>query len=117
MTENRTIDQAIEPRVWDLENPDITATEYLTGLLTGRWTSDGTYAPCPDCGWTPPHTGPGVPVHMPGTTHLRTCPRVPDLTPSPELVAALREIAECRRRAEDEARNVVISALYPEAGK
>lgn len=93
MTENRTIDQAIEP-------------------------SDGTYAPCPDCGWEPPpHTGPGVPVHMPGTGHLRTCPRVPDLTPTPELVAALREIAECRRRAEDEARNVVISALYPEAGK
>ena len=75
------------------------------------WQSDGSYVPCPDCKVEPRmYDGPGTAVHMPGTVHDADCPRVPHLSPEAEakLLADLREIDECRRRAWANARNYVI---------
>jgi len=73
------------------------------------WQEDGTYVACPACGCEPkPHDGPGVPVHLPGTLHHRTCTTVPDLTPSAELLAQLAEIRACERRAWAWAQTAVI---------
>ena len=73
------------------------------------WQTDGTYVPCPVCGWEPePDRGPGVLVRWPGTTHHRTCSRVPDLSPSPELLIKLREIEDAHRRAAASVHNYFI---------
>lgn len=73
------------------------------------WQPDGSYVPCPKCGYEPaPHSGPGTPVRMPGTIHHSTCPTVPDLRPSPELLAQLAEIRACERRAWAAAQTEVI---------
>lgn len=71
------------------------------------WQPDGSYVPCPECAATPkPYTGPGTAIRLPGVLHHRTCPLVPDLTPSAELLADLQAIRDNERRAWAEVQNV-----------
>jgi hypothetical protein len=81
--------------------------------MTG-WQPDGSYVPCPECGWTPapePRNSPGgEAVRMPGTTHHGDCPTVQILTPAERraLTERLIEMDRVRRRGAAEARNFVI---------
>lgn len=74
------------------------------------WQDDGSYVPCPDCGWKPaPHKGPGIPVRQAGTTHNGDCPQFAWIAESErELAPVLEAMARARRRAAAEAANYVI---------
>ena len=77
------------------------------------WQADGSYIPCPECGWEPPkmrHEPPGVPVRLPGTTHHGDCPTVPRFSPEQErrLRDDIAEMDRVRRRGAAEGRFYVI---------
>jgi hypothetical protein len=77
------------------------------------WQDDGSYVPCPECGYTPAPDNPdmpGVAIHIPGTIHESSCPKVPNLSPeaADKLREKLKEMDRVRARGWAEARNAWI---------
>ena len=74
------------------------------------WQLDGTFVPCPECGYTPapePRRAPGIPVRLPGGVHHSDCPAVQIMTRAEQraLTEKLIEMDRVRRRGAAQAAN------------